>query len=100
MRRKFTLRSIIISSLFLSNGQTQTASEAIHILENEIGYGARSLGMGGAFTALGNDPSGMYWNPAGLADISNGSIYFEGQSLNYHNETSYINERQVNPFHV
>ena len=53
MRRKFTLRSIIISSLFLSNGQTQTASEAIHILENEIGYGARSLGMGGAFTALG-----------------------------------------------
>ena len=100
MRRKFTMRSIIIFSLFLSNGQTQTASEAIHILENEIGYGARSLGMGGAFTALGNDPSGMYWNPAGLADMANGAIYFEGQSLNYHNKTSYINESKVNPLHV
>ena len=100
MRRKFTLRSIIISTLFLSTGQTQTASEAIHILENEIGYGARSLAMGGAFTAFGNDPSGMYWNPAGLADMDNGAIYFEGQNLNYHNKTSYINETTVNPLQV
>lgn len=30
-----------------------------------IPIGARSVGMGGAFTAVANDPSSVYWNPAG-----------------------------------
>lgn len=31
------------------------------------GGGARALAMGGAFTAVADDPSATYWNPAGLA---------------------------------
>ena len=31
--------------------------------------GERAAGMGGAFTAIANDPSGTYYNPAGLVDI-------------------------------
>ncbi len=30
--------------------------------------GGRAVGLGGAFTALSDDPSGMYYNPAGLVD--------------------------------
>lgn len=30
-----------------------------------IGVGARPLAMGGAYTAVANDASGSYWNPAG-----------------------------------
>lgn len=33
----------------------------------ENGGGARALGMGGAFTAVADDPSTTFWNPAGLA---------------------------------
>ena len=29
--------------------------------------GNKALGMGGAFTAVADDPSAMFWNPAGLA---------------------------------
>jgi len=29
--------------------------------------GVRALGMGGAFVAVADDPSAVYWNPAGLA---------------------------------
>jgi hypothetical protein len=36
----------------------------------ENGGGARALGMGGAFTAVANDPSATFWNPAGLANMS------------------------------
>ena len=30
-------------------------------------FGARSAAMGGAFTAVADDPSALYWNPAGMA---------------------------------
>ena len=33
----------------------------------EDGGGARALGMGGAFTAVADDPSAAFWNPAGLS---------------------------------
>jgi opacity protein-like surface antigen len=39
-----------------------------------IAQGARALSMGGAFVAIANDASSMYWNPAGIADI--GGISF------------------------
>ncbi|MGE5574423.1 MAG: hypothetical protein ACM309_05895 [Bacillota bacterium] len=35
----------------------------------DIGMGARSLGMGGAFIAVADDAAAMYYNPAGLALI-------------------------------
>jgi hypothetical protein len=34
-----------------------------------IAQGARSLSMGGAFVAIADDPSAMYWNPAGIAGL-------------------------------
>jgi tetratricopeptide (TPR) repeat protein len=33
------------------------------------GVGNRALAMGGAFSALSDDPSGLLWNPGGLANI-------------------------------
>ena len=36
----------------------------------KIGVGARALGMGEAYTTLSEDVTGIYWNPAGLANIS------------------------------
>lgn len=34
-----------------------------------IGAGARALAMGGAFTAIADDATAAYWNPAGLTQI-------------------------------
>ncbi|HTQ41870.1 MAG TPA: PorV/PorQ family protein [Polyangiaceae bacterium] len=34
-----------------------------------IGVGARAEGMGESFVAVANDPSTIYWNPAGLASL-------------------------------
>jgi hypothetical protein len=35
----------------------------------KIGVGARAAGMGGAYVAVANDASSVFWNPAGLALI-------------------------------
>jgi len=34
-----------------------------------IAQGARAMSLGGAFVAIADDPSAMYWNPAGVADL-------------------------------
>jgi hypothetical protein len=42
-----------------------------------IAQGARALGMGTAFVAVSDDQSAMYWNPAGIADLSGARVVFD-----------------------
>jgi tetratricopeptide (TPR) repeat protein len=46
-----------------------------------LGFGARPLGMGKAFTALADDPTAVYWNPAALEDIRQQGATFFHSSL-------------------
>ena len=39
-----------------------------------IGAGVRPLGMGGAFAAIADDGSAIYWNPSGIAQIKESHI--------------------------
>src|SRR5262245_19441889 len=38
------------------------------------GAGARALGMGNAYTAVADDASAIYWNPAGLASMHHDEV--------------------------
>jgi hypothetical protein len=40
------------------------------------GVGARALGMGGAFSAVADDVTAVYWNPAGLAALEQNEVSF------------------------
>ena len=42
----------------------------------DVGVGARSAGMGGAFCAIADDSSAIYWNPAGLSQIGSAEVSF------------------------
>ena len=46
----------------------------------KIGVGARAAAMGEAFTGTSDDPSGMYWNPAGSAWIEKRQAHFSYNS--------------------
>jgi len=39
-----------------------------------IGVGARAEALGGAFVAIADDPSALYWNPAGITQIKSISL--------------------------
>jgi hypothetical protein len=44
---------------------TKTGTTAAKFLS--LGIGPRGIAMGGAFTAVADDPTAIYWNPAGIA---------------------------------
>lgn len=53
-------------------------------MKETFGIGPRAMGMGGAFAAVADDPSAVYWNPAGLVQIpafmlsaSSAPVYFK-----------------------
>lgn len=74
---KTKILSIVLSVIALSNFSfTQDAvtnvskrgTTAATFLS--IGQGTRATGMGSAFVALADDPSALYWNPAGIAKVN------------------------------
>ncbi|MEW6652898.1 MAG: PorV/PorQ family protein [Bacteroidota bacterium] len=42
-----------------------------------ISQGARASSMGSAFVAVSDDPTAIFWNPAGIAKIPGGSVIFD-----------------------
>jgi hypothetical protein len=47
----------------------------------KVPAGARAVGMGGAFTAVADDATAAYWNPAGLAFMKYKEVYFQHASM-------------------
>jgi hypothetical protein len=41
----------------------------------KIGVGARGVAMGEAFVAVANDASSLYWNPAGMAQMTGNEVF-------------------------
>ena len=54
--------------------QTYAGSSAGQFLKIEVG--AKSVGMGGAYVAVADDASAIYWNPAGISKLKNNSVVF------------------------
>ncbi len=89
-RAKICLVAFAALSLSAGTIRAQTAADAIRIIGNETGFGARALAMGGAYTAIANDFSAIYWNPAGLAAIPMGGMFVEGFGNTLKNKITYL----------
>ena len=73
---------LIISLAILYNkkvvaqeGNTKVGTTAANFLQLEIG--ARAIGLGGAYVALSNDATGLFWNSAGIGLVDNGNAVYQ-----------------------
>ncbi|MBN1351481.1 PorV/PorQ family protein [candidate division KSB1 bacterium] len=63
---------IIFSTGIVRADFSKVGTSAAQFLK--IGIGARAMGMGETFVAVANDVSALYWNPAGLTNLSDISL--------------------------
>ncbi len=69
--------------------RAQDESDAIRPFQNEFGPGARAMALGGAYSAIAEDYTAVYWNPAGLAQIRKMEIYGSISHLSLDNRIGY-----------
>lgn len=68
--KKIFLTIMILSTLLFPVDKTGTTAAKFL----SIGPGSRAVSMGGAFTSIADDPSAMYWNPAGIVTLNNNTL--------------------------
>ncbi|MCK6544130.1 outer membrane protein transport protein [bacterium] len=71
----------------------QNENNAVRPFMNEFGPGARALGLGGAYSAIAEDYTAVYWNPAGLAQIRKMEFYTAFAHRNNTNAITYQGTR-------
>lgn len=70
------IKRVIIYALLLLPVVSAGASDKYAGEFLNYGVGARALGMGGAFSAVADDATAAYWNPAGLAELTQNEVNF------------------------
>lgn len=74
MIKRGSLALVILMVCINFNSVLANTSSPLRGWYPNLGVGVRALGMGGAYTAIANDPSGPQWNPAGLCQVQTGKI--------------------------
>jgi long-subunit fatty acid transport protein len=86
-----TLKIALITILFSVCLLAQSAEDAANLLEDEQGFGLRAMALGNSYNALANDYSGIYYNPAGLADVKIGQFNASISNFNRKTNADFLN---------
>ena len=96
---KFHLTKIVIIAFYfplMSQTVSKTGTTAAQFLK--VGIGARALGMGGAYSAVSNDVTALYWNPAGLSSSKKNGIILDHQDWIMDVDLDFIGGSYKTPF--
>ncbi len=65
---------LTLPSVAFSQGASKVATTGAQFLKMEPG--SRAMGMGGAYGAIANDASAIWWNPAGMSRLDKNEVMF------------------------
>ncbi len=78
--------SLIKGQILPSFGDSRTGTTGLQFLKIEPD--ARSVSLAGSFITEVNDPTAMYWNPAGLAKMKDHNLQFSAGHVSYYANTT------------
>jgi hypothetical protein len=85
--------SLLISTSYIA--QAQNEQDALILSQEEITGSARTIAMGGAFTALGGDISAIHLNPAGIGVFRTNEFTLSAAFHTNATNTSYYNNNTI-----
>ncbi|KAA3614739.1 MAG: hypothetical protein D8M58_09775 [Calditrichaeota bacterium] len=88
---KLTRYILMLTIFMITTAYSQSAQEGVELIENESGFGIRAAGMGNAYSAVADDYSAIYWNPAGLAQMERGQVSGSLYHATFDNNATYLN---------
>jgi len=76
-RRTFYLFFLLIvpTGLLAQSGNTKVGTTSANFLQMEIG--ARAIALGGAYVAIADDATALFWNSAGIGLVENGNAVYQ-----------------------
>lgn len=82
----------ILLTVFLISGTAFADVEFDKLYGSDLGMGigARGIGLGGAFVSIADDPSAVYWNPAGLTGIHDKRLFLSAETPSDFSSASFI----------
>ncbi len=87
----WTAITLCILLFAVQTSEAQFIEDALRLAVPGLGIGARSLGMGGAYTGVADDYSATFWNPAGLAQVKRMELMGGLSTLSYQNNGTFLN---------
>ena len=96
MRLRLAYILTFIFSVLFSQTVSKTGTTAAQFLK--IGIGSRAIGMGGAFSAVADDVTALYWNPAGLSRLTKNEILLDHQDWILDVDLEYVGGLFKTPF--
>ena len=80
IRNKALYTALLLNLVFFTVVSAQKGQEGTES-NLSLGFGARAFSMGQAFTAIADDPTAVFWNPAGLEHVFQQSFTLFHMSL-------------------
>lgn len=86
------LSLIIVVTILIpcGRGWCDVDFDRLHGSDLGMGIGARAIALGGAFVAIADDPSALFWNPAGLTQIDTHQFFLSMDLPAYFSSAAFI----------
>lgn len=96
---RFSILALMIVLLFGDISRADVDFDRLNGADLGMGVGARAIGMAGAFTAVADDATAYFWNPAGLTQVEGHQLFlaadipadFGAAALIYKPRSEYLN---------
>ena len=89
-KRSFLTMSLVFLCFTFSQIRADTGDGGYAGAFQQVGLGARALGMGGAFVGVADDATAGFWNPAGLVQIQRRTLGASFRKMTLDRRLGYI----------